>query len=321
MNPTILQVLFEPQVKLPIDSEYYWQLLNEIEKSKIHPQILFLMKGNGRFMDTPAFFQQVIIEKFQSVFYQNILIKSQTDLVLREFEHNGLDVIPLKGTLFSEEQFGHLGARPTSDIDLLIKASDMNQAIESVKQLGYKQKEKQIPNHFHTSFSKYLPESKIPLTIELHWDILKKDTANLEITEFWKEGYLINDSLHVKQLSDYHLFYTICLHGWRHNMDSLKYFIDIIQLLINLDIDFERLLADAKRHKTKKRIIRTLSIVYEQLPILHSVKEFPYYIPTLFNKRNSAINKYVDFIDYSFLSFDSPKHSIIELRNWLYFQK
>ncbi|MGE7760201.1 nucleotidyltransferase family protein [Peribacillus sp. NPDC097895] len=312
MNPTILQVLFESQVKLPIGSEYYWQLLNEIEKSKIHPQILFLMKKNGRFVDTPAFFQQAIHEKFQSILYQNMLIKNQTGQILCEFERSEIDVIPLKGTSFSEKHFGHLGARPTSDIDLLIKADYIEQAIEIVRRTGYTQKEKQVPYHFHSSFSKSLPESKVPLTVELHWDILKKYTANLEISEFWKEAYPINDSSYVKQLSDYHLFYMICLHGWRHNMDSLKYFIDIIHLLMNLDIDYKRLIEDAKRHKTKKRIIRTLSIVYEQLPFLHSVKEFTYNIPTLYNQRNSTIKKYADFIDYSFLSFDSPKHSMIE---------
>ncbi|MCK1993426.1 nucleotidyltransferase family protein [Peribacillus muralis] len=317
MKPTLLQVLYEPQIKLPIDLEYYWQLLNEMEKSKIHAQALFILKQNGRFKGTPAFFQQALHEKFQSIIYQNILMKNQTDRLLCEFERGGLDVIPLKGTSFSEKHFGHIGARPTSDIDLLIKANDMEEAKNIVKRMGYAQKEKQVPNHFHTAFSKELPGSEIPLTVELHWDLLKKDTANLEISEFWKEAYPIDDSVYVKQLSDYHLFYMICLHGWRHNMDSLKYFIDIIQLILNLNIDYKRLIDDAKRHKTKKRTIRTLSIVYEQLPILQSINEFTEKIPTLYNQRNSPIKKYADFIDYSFLSFDSPKHSIIEIYHML----
>lgn len=86
---------------------------------------------------------------------------------------------------------------------------------------------------------------------------------------------------------------------------------------MNLDIDFKRLLEDAERHKTKKRIIRTLSIVYEKLPFLDSVNEFTYKIPTLYSQRNSTIKKYVDFIDYSILSFDSPKHSMIEFYHLL----
>lgn len=67
-------------------------------------------------------------------------------------------------------------------------------------------------------------------------------------------------------------------------MDSLKYFIDIIQLLINLDIDFERLLEDAKRHKTKKESS-------ERYRLYMFSKRVSYYIPPLFNKRNSTINK------------------------------
>ncbi|PJN91807.1 nucleotidyltransferase family protein [Bacillus sp. mrc49] len=312
MMPALLYVLFAPQVNLPNDLNYYRQLLNDIERSNIHAQALFLLKKKGRFNDTPAFFQQGINEKCQSILFQNILIKNQTDQILSAFEQNGLSVIPLKGTFFSDKLFGHFGARPTSDIDLLIKERDMERAAEIVQHIGYTQKEKQIAFHFHTSFSKELSGSAFPLTVELHWDILKRNTANLEIAEFWQEAYPINDSLYVKQLSDFHLFYMICLHGWRHNMDSLKYSIDIIQLILNVNIDYNRLIEDAKRHKTKKRIIRTLSIVYEQLPILQTVKEFSDQIPTMYNDRNSPIKKYVDFLDYSFLSFDSPKHSIIE---------
>ncbi|MGE7602921.1 nucleotidyltransferase family protein [Peribacillus sp. NPDC097675] len=318
MNPSLLQVLYDSQIELPIDSTYYWKLLNEIEKSNSHAQTYTIMKQGGRLEATPAFFQQELKEKYQTVIFQNILFKNQTNRILREFEERRIEIIPLKGTGFAERHFGHLGARPTSDIDLLIKPTDMNQAIDIVKSLGYKEERKQIPFHFHGSYNKVLPGSPIPLTVELHWDIVKQNTANFSIEELWKETSSLNGSLYIKQLSNFHLFYMICLHGWRHNMDSLKYFIDIIQLILNLDIDFKRLLEDANRHKTRKRIVRTLSIVYHQLPILHLVKEFPKVVSTSYDQRNTSIKKYVDFIDYSFLSYDSPKHSLIEFYHWLH---
>ena len=318
MNPTLLHILYDSRIGLPNDSAYYWGLLDDIEKSNVHAQTYTIMKQVGRLEATPVFFQQILKERFQRVLFQNIVIKNQTNQILSEFEERGVEIIPLKGTAFAERHFGHLGARQTSDIDLLIKPTNMNQAIDIVKSLGYTEERKQIPFHFHRSYSKVLPGSPIPLTVELHWDILKQNTANFRIEELWEESSSITGSLYIKQLSNFHLFYMICLHGWRHNMDSLKYFIDIIQLISNLDIDFKRLLKDASRHKTRKRIIRTLSIVYHQLPTLCLVKEFPVEVPTSYDKRNTSIKKYVDFIDYSFFSYDSPKHSMIELYHWLH---
>ncbi len=42
----------------------------------------------------------------------------------------------------------------------------------------------------------------------------------------WNDSSTIEGYQHVRELSDLHTFYMICLHGWRHNLDSLKYFID-----------------------------------------------------------------------------------------------
>ena len=38
------------------------------------------------------------------------------------------------------------------------------------------------------------------------------------------------------------------------------------------------------RHLTKKRIFRTLSIVYEEYPELNHILPFPYKIPTVKNR-------------------------------------
>ena len=82
-------------------------------------------------------------------------------------------------------------------------------------------------------------------------------------------------------------------------------------------IDYDELVKITSRHQTKKRIFWTLSIVYDEYPQLNQILPFPYKIPTVKN-REATFNKYVDFIDYSFLSYDSPKHSLLELYHWIH---
>ncbi len=73
--------------------------------------------------------------------------------------------------------------RPTSDIDLLVREQDLEKAEQAVKNIGYIIEETRIPFHFHSSFSKLIPGSNIPLTVELHWNIVKENTANFQIEE------------------------------------------------------------------------------------------------------------------------------------------
>lgn len=315
LSSDLLRQLFNSET--PITD--FEDTLSEIEQSAIFSQAYVLLARQGKLKKAPAYFQLILEEKYQIGLYQNIFIKSQTDQVFQLFEEEKIDVIPLKGTTFAEKYFDHIGARPTSDIDLLVRERDIEKAEQAVKNIGYTIEETRIPFHFHSSFSKAIPGSEIPLTVELHWNIIKENTSNFKINELWDNSSAIMGYQHVRELSDVHTFYLICLHGWRHNLDSWKYFIDIIQLLYKLGdkIDYEELVKITARHQTKKRMIRTLSIVYEEYPELTQILPFPYKMPIIKN-REATLNKYIDFIDYSFLSYDSPKHSLIEFYHWLH---
>ncbi|WP_257987918.1 nucleotidyltransferase family protein [Bacillus sp. V33-4] len=160
----LIKALYDPQVPLPKD--FYEQLLEELEYFSVSSQIYVLLKQQGKLEQTPQFFQERLKEKYIKVLYQNIFIKNQTEQILTHFETQGIDVIPLKGTVFAEKYFGHIGARPTSDIDVLIKAAEVEKAIECVKSLGFDAEKERIPGHFHCSYSKEIPRSRIPLSVE-----------------------------------------------------------------------------------------------------------------------------------------------------------
>lgn len=320
----LLKSLFNQPATLPNEPISYEQLLEDIEFFSISAQIYHQLKKHNLLDQTPLFFQKKLKHNCTNVLYQNIFIKSEWEKIASLFEKNEIATIPLKGVTFAEKYFGNLGARSTSDIDILIKPQNINEAIDLIQSLGFIIEQDPIPSHFHCSFSKSLPNSPIPLTVELHWNFMREDTASLDIEEFWREAQPLQHYHSIYELSDYHTFYMICLHGWRHNLDSLKYFLDIMQLIyvIGDKVDYHTLFQDATSHQTYTRLLRTLSIVYNQFPELQHIKKFDFARPTPrweyqnirhINRKN--INKYVDFIDYQFLSFDTFKHSFVEIRN------
>jgi hypothetical protein len=319
-----LRCLHDPAFNLPIKVEHYHELIDEIEYYGISPQVYHLLKSQGRLEQTALFFQVRLKQIYKEAMYQNIFIKSQTKELFSLLENIEVEVIPLKGVYFAERFFGHIGARGTSDIDILVKREDVAAAVECVKELGFLQEGDPIPLHFHISFSKRIPSSPIPLTIEIHWDVVKSQTARMDILQFWESAIPLEDYTYVKQLSDYHSFYMIGLHGWRHNLDSPKYYIDIIQMIhiLKEKINYDTLLEDAKSHQTYKRMIRTLSIIYQQYPNLNKTLVFPYQkrkqYPTIFSREMiSTIDLYKDFIDYQFFSYDTFLHNFIEVGNWM----
>lgn len=294
--------------------------LKEITGEGIGPQVYFLLKSKKVLHLLPEFFRQALKKDFENGYFQNLFIQMELKRILNRFEGLQIEVIPLKGTIFAEKYFGSLGARTTSDIDLLVHQRDLKKAVDAIKQFGFTIEEKRIPGHFHCSYSKNLPGSPVPLTVELHWGIVVEKTARFPIREFWEEAVPIDGFSFVKQFSDYHTFYFICLHGWRHNLDSLKYFIDIIQMihLLRDTLDYDRLLRDSANHQTRKRMVRTLAIVYQQFPHLNEIKKLPFSKKiTIHQTEKAGILRYLDFIDYQFFSYDTARHTLIELRRWI----
>ncbi|MBA2943327.1 nucleotidyltransferase family protein [Paenibacillus sp. CGMCC 1.16610] len=316
----LIHALYDPRASLPQDVTFYEKALEDIAYFGVASQVYFLIQQQGRGSQVPLFFQERLKQEYNETLYLNLFIKNQTDRLLKKFEELGISVIPLKGVYLAEKYFGHLGARGTTDIDVLVQKHDLERAIQCVKSLGYTNEQESTMSHFHWSLSKPLPHCSVPLTVELHWDFLIEKTSNLNMDEFWGEALPMASFQYVKELSVYHSFYMICLHGWSHYMNSPKYFIDIIQILQarHDQIDFNRLLEDAAAHKTLRRMIRTLLIVYRYFPHLSEIKELPLRLP-LRSKLNFEgayrgrsrrnFKQFVSKVYDKFFNFDSLGHS------------
>ncbi|MCA0172887.1 nucleotidyltransferase family protein [Bacillus sp. RAR_GA_16] len=313
----LFRSLYDHQATLPTDENFYGKVMNLDRLSSIAPQLYMLLKDRGLINQTPSFFQEYLREAHTQTLFKNIFIKHQTEKIIRALDKMGIEVIPLKGVFFSESYFGHTGARPTSDIDLLVNRSDIHKATDCIKKLGFSLEEEALLGHFHCSLIKELPGSPVPICVEVHWGILKEDTSTLEVKEFWEESTPLDGYNFVYELSAYHTFYLMCLHAWRHNFDSFKCYLDLLQMLYvsGEHIDFLRLKDDARQHKTWTRVVRTLSILYQTFPFMRKVRPFPYERRVRYaaSTKTTGALKYVNFIDYHLLSYDSPKHGLIGL--------
>ncbi len=315
-------------VHLGYSSEEYKVLETELNHFNLGPYVYSLLKQDRHLDRIPTEFKEALSKQYESQLIQNLLIKNQTDLVLSSLDKRNIFVIPIKGPLFSKKYFNDFAARSSSDIDILVKENQVKETIACIRSLGFKTEEKNDEGHFHKTFSKPLPGSSIPLLIEIHWNLLKENTSNLSMDEIWSHAIPITNYQFVKELSIFYTFYFIILHAWRHNLDSMKHFLDIIQIIHkhHNELDIELLLQTARKHKTFKRVKRTLSIVYQLFPHTNNLLELPFrneYGLFWLNEGNHGerVDKrlvYLDFIDYQFNSYDTLYHRCIALFEWLF---
>lgn len=265
-----LRYLYNPAESLPEDPGYFRGILGDIELFSIHAQVYQLLKTTQRLGDVPDFFRRELALKSDRVLAQNMYLKTQEACILRAFEQCGVPVIPIKGVRFAVRYFGHLGARGSSDIDLLVPHAQLSEAFACVRSLGFAGPALD-PLHFHGVFVQH---GDWPLSVELHWDLVQGNSSHLDISALWDKAEPVPGYAFVKQLSSLDTLYTICLHGANHRMDALKYLIDVAQIVVALgiELDYARLFAKAWRDGTFLRVLTVLAIVYRQFPSLNAVK-------------------------------------------------
>ncbi|MDF2936873.1 MAG: hypothetical protein K0Q90_2246, partial [Paenibacillaceae bacterium] len=256
----LLEPIFESGKPLPgWEEEHYRLALKEIRLSAVGPQIYHFLRGKGLLDGTPVFFRNALKQDYQQSLVQNLYIQKMEREILAAFDAAEIPVIPLKGPRFAEGYFGNMAARPSSDIDLLVHPEDLKRAEQCVEALHF-QKDKQV--HNHVVLAKATGPGQDPLAVELHWTLDKKNWSSLDDRRFWEEAATVAGYRCVKELSPTHTLYFICLHGMRHRMDSMKYVLDIVQILDTAgdQVDMGRMLKEASADKTAKRVKIALSI-------------------------------------------------------------
>lgn len=270
----LFRTLYKAEIAMSQHQHSYVKYLDDIAEHTLWGQTYQLLRNSGSFNEVPQFFRDKITEKFQHILARNLFLKAQQERILDTLNNHSIDVIPLKGPMFAERYFGNLGGRGSSDIDLLVHREDMTKTVECLRYLGFRGPLEYNPIHFHCIMWKATGPTNEPLNVELHWGLVIERTANHDIEIAWKSAVSQSRRPHVKELSVQQTFYAICLHGANHEMDSLKYVVDVAHLVYHngQDIDYGELANQTILDKTNKRVSMVLAIVYSIFPDLWNHK-------------------------------------------------
>ncbi|MCA1029707.1 nucleotidyltransferase family protein [Bacillus timonensis] len=328
MIMSIVERLYTKEDFLVGNENEYIGLLSDIEVFAIKSQVYHLLQSRTQTESVTKFLTTHLKDSYQRASYQNLMLRHELGSLLVAFESEFLPVIPLKGVIFSESYFGDFAARGTADLDLLIRPSDLKKAIHLVKEYGFQTEEAEDLTNNHCTFIKN-ENGPLPISVELHWNLDKEYFSDLNHDTFWENSEAYADYKYVRVLSKKDTFYYTCLHAARHKMDSLKYFIDLIQIISKFpaEIDFTELRNRAKQDKTWRKVNAVLTILYREFQFLHAIK--PYSLQTKFviwskssARRAHTGRKNIEYYLYKFYFnkciFDLPKHLFTSMK-WFHY--
>jgi hypothetical protein len=88
----------------------------------------------------------------------------------------------------------------------------------------------------------------------------------------WQDAESVSSYSHIRQLTDVQCFHRVCLHRLDRS-DGLVHLIDLVHMIALLKgvLSYPELLLLAKYRSTDRRVIQTLTLVYQLFPHLNDV--------------------------------------------------
>lgn len=200
--------------------------------------------------------------------YRNTSIKnlqhlSQTLSLLKLLSNNNIDAIPLKGASADDLIFGDFGVYPSSDIDILVHPSQLDETKHLLlqddlfSQIDSIDENDLLSDHYHLMFNHQ------NTLFEVHWNLTKRyfeipasfwweDTRpiqwnGIDTLELSPERYILYNIFRLFDHCFFPLKFFILLHGIIHKYKEI--------------IDWKKLIHVAKMYKMEKLVVCTLQLL------------------------------------------------------------
>jgi len=187
----------------------------------------------------PAQIKEQLKNELHAITLQNFAIAQETQRIVNRLQAHDIAVIPYKGVAFSNEFYGDISMRESSDIDLIIDKEKVINAIQLFEEDGFAVSYFQLPPNGKESYfieNKDLCFDKKTEQhnwhIELHWMITHPNYgAPLSLNTFQLNRKQTGEKILSQQE---HLRATLLHHMVHDGIEYLKTLVDLTQAIISI---------------------------------------------------------------------------------------
>jgi hypothetical protein len=185
----------------------------------------------------------------------------------KEFQGEGIDLLPLKGITLSLRLFGDPGMRHVRDLDLLVRPEDVDRADRILGATGYQRVAPQLESspgrrklqlRHERHFEYYRADLQVRIELHWRWEMLSAE----RVSDLWRHSVAMKwQGQEIKILDDEALLLTLCDHGALHRFTRIKWLSDCVMMLtVEGGCDWDRLLKSA-RHFDCERPLAQVAIL------------------------------------------------------------
>jgi hypothetical protein len=192
-------------------------------------------------------------EHFRRVSAFNLLLTRELQKLVALFAAHDIEAMPYKGPALAESLYGNIALRQFSDLDILVRPSDVRGARDLLLAQGYAPlpplTEGQQAVLLRTQCNLPFTRERNRLVVELHWAVAAPRFARpFAADALWtrrERGALAGAAVSLPAAED--LLLALCVHGSKHLWERVAWIADVAELIRQRrDLAWTQLLAQAQ---------------------------------------------------------------------------
>jgi hypothetical protein len=208
---------------------------------------------------------------YETTLMKNVRATGRLVQILNRFDHERLDVLTFKGPSLATLAYGDVGRREFSDLDLLVRRSDVSRAMAALRSLGFQPRISLEPSAVDAFVALEnaleFRRASDGQMVELHWALTPKSFPfRHDLEQIWTSAAAVTVAgRRMPTLSHEQLVLFLCVHAAKHNWESLGWMLDIARLMDSVALDYQQLLQLADRSGTRRILLLGLLLAHDLL--------------------------------------------------------
>ena len=241
-----------------VESAPEWpRVLQLVEQHGVGPALYPALRDEP---DVPAAVMDQLRGIYEYHARKNLKFAGELLRILDCLDSHAIPAIPLKGPVLAERLFGDLAQRDFSDLDVMLRARDVERATSALRMLNY------VPQmslsvaergaYLRHGYEYTLDGPAGRNLLEIQWNVLPRFYAvDFDCDGFFERATTAQLAGHtVRTLCAEDLLLTLCVHAAKHNWSRLCWIRDIAGVVECQSIDWEQI-ADHARELGISRIV------------------------------------------------------------------
>jgi hypothetical protein len=217
-----------------------------------------------------------LLSRFRDIYRltwrDNHILFHKTATLLSSFHNAGIRTMLLKGSALTLLHYKDYGLRPMSDLDVLVPAEQVPDAVNLMSKLGWEPKSRLGERFTENSLSvrhAYGFENISGLELDLHRSILIEFSSAGANDIFWKGSVPVKvRDVSTRALNPTDQLLHVCIHGsWWNCVPPFRWISDAMMVIKNKDseIDWNRLITEAQEYRVILPLRNALNYMHEKL--------------------------------------------------------